>query len=82
VADINVERKGPSVWPWVIGLVVLALVIWALVEMFGDRTGPAVTGPAADTLMIDSPMVTPAPAPGTAPVPSPAAPDVGPPTPP
>jgi hypothetical protein len=35
VADINVERKGPSIWPWVVGLIVLALLIWALIEMFG-----------------------------------------------
>jgi hypothetical protein len=35
VADIHVERRGPSIWPWIIGLLVLALLIWALVEMFG-----------------------------------------------
>ncbi|HEX7091247.1 MAG TPA: hypothetical protein VF192_13985 [Longimicrobiales bacterium] len=33
MADINVERKGPSVWPWIIGLLVLALLIWAIAEM-------------------------------------------------
>lgn len=33
MADINVERKGPSIWPWVIGLLVLALLIWAIAEM-------------------------------------------------
>jgi len=33
MADINVERKGPSVWPWIIGLLVLALLIWASAEM-------------------------------------------------
>jgi hypothetical protein len=43
VADINVERKGPSIWPWIIGLLVLALLIWALIEMFGDRDQVAVT---------------------------------------
>lgn len=35
MADINIERKGPGIWPWIIGLVVLALLIWALVELFG-----------------------------------------------
>jgi hypothetical protein len=74
VADINVERKGPSIWPWVIGLVVLALLIWALVEMFGDRTQPAVVGPGPDTLFVDTPMVTPSPTPGVAPTPAPGAP--------
>lgn len=33
MADINVERKGPSIWPWIIGLLVLALLIWAIAEM-------------------------------------------------
>lgn len=36
MADIDVERKGPSIWPWIIGLIVLALVIWALAELLGD----------------------------------------------
>ena len=36
MADLNVERRGPSVWPWVIGLIVLALVAWLVVEMLGD----------------------------------------------
>lgn len=35
MADIDVERKGPSIWPWIIGLIVLALLIWLLVELFG-----------------------------------------------
>ncbi|HEV2132500.1 MAG TPA: hypothetical protein VGR27_15405 [Longimicrobiaceae bacterium] len=42
MADINVERKGPSIWPWIIGLIVLALLIWALAEMLGgDRVDTA-----------------------------------------
>jgi len=49
VADINVERKGPSIWPWIVGLIVLALIIWALTQMFRDdtRTTPVMT--PADT---------------------------------
>lgn len=50
MADINVERKGPSVWPWVIGLLVLALLIWGLVEMFGDAGEPVVVEPVTDSL--------------------------------
>ena len=41
MADINVERKGPSIWPWIIGLIVLALLVWALMELFG-RNDPGV----------------------------------------
>lgn len=37
MAEINVERKRPSVWPWIIGLLVLALLIWALVGLFGSE---------------------------------------------
>ena len=34
MAEISVERKGPKIWPWIIGLIVLALLIWALMELF------------------------------------------------
>jgi len=38
MADINVERSsGPSIWPWIIGLIVLALIIWALTQIFSRR---------------------------------------------
>jgi hypothetical protein len=37
MADINVERKQRSIWPWIVGLLVLALLIWLLASMFnGD----------------------------------------------
>jgi len=39
VADINVERRNPSVWPWIIGLVVLALLIWAVAELLSGDGG-------------------------------------------
>lgn len=58
MADINVERKhGASVWPWIVGLIVLALLVWAVMQMgdgnagdralYDDTTGVA---PAAETL--------------------------------
>jgi hypothetical protein len=79
VADINVERRGPSIWPWIIGLIVLALIIWLLTQTFrGDdrRTTPATTTDTvmpADTLRgigagvgVDQPTTTVAPGvPGT-----------------
>jgi hypothetical protein len=63
VADINIERRGPSIWPWIVGLLVLALLIWALVEMFGDRTEPVVTDPGTDTLFLDTPTIPVVPPP-------------------
>ena len=37
MADINVERKQRSIWPWIVGLLVLALLIWLLASMLnGD----------------------------------------------
>ena len=36
MADIDVERKQGRIWPWIIGLIVLALLIWALWALF-DR---------------------------------------------
>jgi hypothetical protein len=36
VADINVERKRPALWPFLVGALVLALLIWGLISLF-DR---------------------------------------------
>lgn len=58
MADIRVERKGRSVWPWIVGLVVLALLIWAVMEM--------VEGNQAE-MVDEDPVATGAPAAGQAP---------------
>lgn len=52
MADINVERKERSIWPWIIGLVVLALLLWALLKMFHKDDNPA---PAAAPAVVDTP---------------------------
>lgn len=64
MADINVERKGPSIWPWIIGLLVLALLIWAIAEMV-DTDEPEV----AEVTEVEQPVAavpTPEPEPGVA----------------
>jgi hypothetical protein len=50
VADIDVERKsGPPVWMWVLGLLLLALIIWAIVSMM-DRDDTRDVVPMTDTI--------------------------------
>lgn len=67
MADINVERKSPGIWPWIIGLLVLALLIWALVAVLGgdDEAELAVVDPlATEVTEVDPtlpPVETPAP---------------------
>jgi hypothetical protein len=49
VAEINIERKQRSIVPWILGLVLLLLVIWALVKTMDRRNeaAPLDRGPAA-----------------------------------
>ncbi len=49
MAEINVQRKGPGAWPWIIGVLTLVLVGWAVIAMMDrDRDDPeaAATGRA------------------------------------
>lgn len=41
LADINVERRGPTIWAWIIGLIILALLIWAIAEIVDRQETPA-----------------------------------------
>ena len=46
MANIEIERKsGMGVWPWVIGLIVAALLVWVLVGSFGDDADVVATAP-------------------------------------
>ena len=48
MADIDVVRKPPTVWPWILGLIVMALLIWELAEALdpGGADAPAAEQPA------------------------------------
>lgn len=60
MADINVERKTPGVWPWVIGLIVLALLIWALFALLdGGEEELAVVDPVATEVQPVEPVEAP-----------------------
>jgi hypothetical protein len=50
VADIDVERKsGPPVWMWILGLLLLGLIIWAIVSMM-NRDDRRDVAPMTDTV--------------------------------
>ncbi len=51
MADINIERKRTNILPWIIGLIALALLAWALLGLFGgdERTAATEGGAIADT---------------------------------
>lgn len=71
MADIDIERKGPSIWPWIIGLLILALLVWGLVEMMGDDEDEVDADEAAvveEPLEPAPPPVTTAPAAAMLPV--------------
>lgn len=53
MADIDIQRKGPLIWPWILGLLVLGLLAWLLfaggddeVEVVDPGAVGAVTEPA------------------------------------
>jgi len=57
VAEINIEPKRRSILPWIIGLVLLALVIWGLATM-ANRNAAAAADPGTartDVLRDDTP---------------------------
>ncbi len=51
MAEINIERKRTSILPWIIGLIALALLAWALLGLFSgnERTAATEGGAIADT---------------------------------
>ncbi|WP_299824875.1 hypothetical protein [uncultured Pontibacter sp.] len=37
MAEINIERKKKSVWPWLLLILLVALLIWAIYELTNDN---------------------------------------------
>lgn len=59
MADINVERKnsgGRSFLPWILGLIVLALLIWGLSRLLGGNDDETTTTTTTDTTVTTETM--------------------------
>lgn len=37
MAEINIERKKKPVWPWLLLLLIVALLIWAIFELTNNN---------------------------------------------
>jgi hypothetical protein len=37
MAEIRVEKKRTNIWPWIIGLILVALLIWGIAAMTNNR---------------------------------------------
>lgn len=56
MAEIRVERKRTSLLPWILGILLLALIIWAVAESMDndvDDAGTAVSAIGAIQLSIE-----------------------------
>lgn len=63
MAEIKIEQKrGTSVWPWILGITAVALLLWWLATRDDDRAVPATsavpTAPA--TVAVSAPLAMPA----------------------
>jgi hypothetical protein len=68
MADIKVERKGGSPWLWwIIGLIILALIIWGIVEWAEGSHRAAVVPADTTTAVVPDTTTGAMPAPPMAP---------------
>ena len=59
MAEIKIEKKkGIPVWAMLLGLILLALIIWAVVEM-GDDERPADVAGEASAVLLSAPAAVP-----------------------
>lgn len=53
MAEIRVERKRTSLLPWILGILLLALIIWAVAESMDNDADDANTEVSAIQLSIE-----------------------------
>lgn len=58
MAEIEVRRRRPLVWPWIAGLTVAAVLIWLLSERLTPPSAGTDAGPAGQVR--EEPVVRPA----------------------
>lgn len=58
MAEIEVRRRRPLVWPWIVGLAVAAVLIWLLSERLTPPGAGTDAGPAEQVR--DEPVAPPA----------------------
>ncbi|MEJ8800739.1 hypothetical protein [Pontibacter sp. H249] len=51
MAEINIERKKKPIWPWILLLVIVALLIWAIYELLTDDNTVAAAFSTADYMI-------------------------------
>ena len=55
MAEIHIERKRTNIWPWIIGLILAALLIWALYAVM-DRDDDVTPDTASVSQLFDGPL--------------------------
>lgn len=57
MANIDVQRRETSIWPWLLGLIVLGLLIWGAMELFGGGTEETTYTESAPAVVESEPSV-------------------------
>ena len=52
MAEIRVERKRTSLLPWILGILLLALIIWAVAESMDNDADDAGTDSAVSAIQM------------------------------
>lgn len=56
MAEIRVEpKKKTSIWPWILGLIVAALLVWGLTQARDNDRDDQVQDTAQQSMVLDAP---------------------------
>jgi|GEM_PF-4887363 len=54
MAEIKIQEKKSPVWPWILGIILIALAVWLILENRNDDDDNSETALADDTTYVDS----------------------------